>query len=253
MEGRLDYGFFAGTTVRDPTDHEVEDLLAQTADFYLAALQPLFPSLGDIQSMSLVDSETLLSGGAAELPVRITFEITFLFVSSPNSDPTKEEVVAAMQDNVDYTGTLHNTSGCVFLWVHNSMYWFFLETAFSSSVVSYTFSFMIFFKISNIDYIQNYVWASGEGLFFDTQSVFFNAMDGGTIAPTPTPEPTRNFGTLSPSPTTAFPTSQAWSEPVQHVKVEFMMDYGFFQGTNIREPTVPEFRNPACQYGSNLP
>jgi len=114
VEGRLDYGFFAGTTVRDPTDQEVEDLLAQTADCYLAALQPLFPSLVDIQSMSLVDSETSLSGGE-ELPVRITFEITFRFSSlSPNSDPTKEEVVAAMQANVDYFGTLHNTSGCVF-------------------------------------------------------------------------------------------------------------------------------------------
>jgi len=72
-------------------------------------------------------------------------------------------------------------------------------------------------------------------------------MDGGTIAPTPTPEPTRSFVTLSPSPTTAFPTSQAWSEPVKHVRVEFMMDYGFFQDTNIREPTVPEIYELSLQ------
>lgn len=96
---------------------------------------------------------------------------------------------------------------------------------------------------THIDYIQNYVWASGQGLFYYTQRVLFNARDSASI-PSPAPTTVVDISLTSPPTTVAVvdvsPTSPPKEETTQRVMIESVIDYTFFDSVKVREPTTEE-------------
>ena len=95
VEARLGYGFFADTTVRQPTTEEINGLVTETNRFYTDVLRAAFPNSFVRFSMTNID-ETFNNG--MSLPVLLDFDASVTFSTNSAESPTSAEIFDAMDD-----------------------------------------------------------------------------------------------------------------------------------------------------------
>ncbi|CAB9496023.1 expressed unknown protein [Seminavis robusta] len=91
VESRLGYSFFAGTTIREPTDDELNGLVTQTNSFYDAQLQLSYPNFYVPGSASMTNIlETSVQ--TATYPVILDFDLATTFTTSDANTPTADQI-----------------------------------------------------------------------------------------------------------------------------------------------------------------
>ena len=81
VESTLQYGFFAGTEVREPTQAELDGLMEQTTNFYTELLRAAYPNLASFEA-TLVSSR--FDAANTDLPIFIEFDANAFFTQGKN-------------------------------------------------------------------------------------------------------------------------------------------------------------------------
>jgi len=93
VESTLEYGFFAGTQVRQPTEEEYNGLMAETTRFYTDVMKAAYPNLESFVAFR-VDDE--FRPANTDLPIFVDFD-AYAFFQEGTTIPTEEEVFATLQ------------------------------------------------------------------------------------------------------------------------------------------------------------
>jgi hypothetical protein len=93
VAARLGYGFFEGTTVREPTAEEIDGLIVQTEAFYTEVLSAAYPDR--FVSFQATNIEDIFSNAESNLPVVVDFDSLVTLTSDENT-PTSNEIFNAM-------------------------------------------------------------------------------------------------------------------------------------------------------------
>lgn len=91
VESNLAFGFFAGTNIREPTQEELDGLMAATSMFYTDVLTAAYPNLDSFEA-KLITSD-FRQGDA--MPIFIEFDANAFFPTG--TAPSAGEVFAAME------------------------------------------------------------------------------------------------------------------------------------------------------------
>lgn len=100
VQSQLEYGFFSGTQIRQPTKAEYNGLLNETSKFYEGVLKAAFPSLIGFKA-SFVGQQFRPTN--TQLPVLVQFNANAFFPIGDTSVPTQADIFKAMQ-NANYQG-----------------------------------------------------------------------------------------------------------------------------------------------------
>lgn len=88
---RLDYGFFPGTTLREPTNDEYVGLVIETSRFYTDTLSTSFSNLAT--SIAVRASDSFMPGNAN--PVIVNFNV-ITFFNDGTALPSETQILAAI-------------------------------------------------------------------------------------------------------------------------------------------------------------
>lgn len=92
VEAFLEFGFFEDVTAREPSQAEVDAMLARTSQWYTEQLQATFPNLESFEA-AFVATETDL---AADSPIRVDFDANAFFTTGTEI-PSTGDVFIAME------------------------------------------------------------------------------------------------------------------------------------------------------------
>ncbi|CAB9496024.1 expressed unknown protein [Seminavis robusta] len=171
---RLGYGFFSGTTIREPSSEEYAGLFEVTEDFYDQVLSSVYPDLFVPGSVVLSNVVTIFDCTMPAVlpeqtlpcpsPVIVDFDLLVSFGASEDNTPSADSIFQVMEE-ADYR-----------------------------------------------DYVQNYVWnAEPSGTIFSaTQRARFSERGGDSITPSPAPS---RITSLEPSPINPNPTDPSPTNP----------------------------------------
>jgi len=92
---RLGYGFFAGTTLRQPTTQEIAGLITQTNLFYTDLFRAAYPN-----SFARFTVKNIVSTYDARrnLPFQFDFDANLVFNTNSNNTPTVAEIFRVMDN-----------------------------------------------------------------------------------------------------------------------------------------------------------
>ncbi|CAB9507302.1 Rhs element vgr protein [Seminavis robusta] len=92
---RLEYGFFVGTLIREPSLEEYSGLIEVTEDFYDRVLRSAFPDIYDFDSAAL--SNVMDEYDETEtMPVIVDFDLVATFDASDDDTPSEETILLVM-------------------------------------------------------------------------------------------------------------------------------------------------------------
>ena len=92
----LDYGFFQGTTVREPTQEEIDGIIIETNRFFTDVFSAAYGA--DFVSFSADNSVMSFMGEGDTYPVRIDFDAAVTFAEGA-TPATRDEIFTAMQNS----------------------------------------------------------------------------------------------------------------------------------------------------------
>lgn len=113
VPSRLAFGFFANTTAREPTQAELDGLIAKTDEFYSQFLRTQYGSSFISFQAENVTSE--FTSQAAELPVRVDFDAKVVFSTPAGNTPTSHKIFKVME-NANYPDYIK-----MFVWASEPM------------------------------------------------------------------------------------------------------------------------------------
>jgi len=102
VKSALQYGFFDTATLREPTQAELDGIMAKTTEFYETILRQRYPNLDSFQAVFISTATDLTM--AMGTPVRIDFDANAFFTDG-TTIPSPNDVFNVL-DQADYQGKL---------------------------------------------------------------------------------------------------------------------------------------------------